>query len=78
MTTTLAMPDLTEFHANLFNCEGRWEIQRDDESSPDSYSDCDALAAIIAAATSGNRDAIHALYLDGRPINDTRYFWPKS
>lgn len=76
---TTPNPDLSELHADLFDIGHSFEIQKCDETAPDGYTDADALAAIIQAASRGNYDALLALYLDGRPsLSDDRNYWPEN
>jgi hypothetical protein len=45
----------------LASVDGRYEIQRIDETCHDSYSDADALAACITQASDGDIAAVKAL-----------------
>lgn len=47
----------------LANVDGRYEIQRRDETCAESYSDKDALVLVATLAVQGDRDALTALEL---------------
>lgn len=75
-TALCDLADISKYYAALWEVKGRWEIERIDEDAPDDYTDDDALRAVIEAAGNGDRGALLALYLDGRPVEDQRMFWP--
>ena len=65
----LDFPGLAKKHIGLFEAGGVFAIQRIDETSPDDYTDEDAVRDVVAMARQGDCEAIAILHLEGWSVN---------